>query len=54
MFELVFFLSLLVSATIVYFIRKKLAVKKLEKEKFRNIRQKDIKKQRKQEERDDN
>ena len=50
MFELEFFLSLFVSATIVYFIRKKLAAKREEKQKNKSIRQKDIKKQRKQKE----
>ena len=49
MFELEFVVSLLVSATIVYFIRKILASKKEEKETISNIRQKDIKKQKKQE-----
>ena len=51
MFELEFFISLMISAVIVYFIRKKLAARKKVKEDFAPLRQKDIKKSLKKEKR---
>lgn len=44
-----FLISLVITATAVYFIRKKLAAKKKAKEEFMPLRQKDIKKASKQE-----